>query len=109
MKQLWQCDTLIWSCTPPTLKEVSSQSYADTFAVQDVCLLMIEVSSVRCFVSEPCQSLAVPRNRNPMVEAFGNSGWAQGSEGKVSYCDIGSLRWCWLLLATVCGVTLDIA
>lgn len=70
---------------------------------------MIEVSSVRCFVSEPCQSLAVPRNRNPMVEAFGNSGWAQGSEGKVSYCDIGSLRWCWLLLATVCGVTLDIA
>ena len=56
---------------------------SETYAVQDIGLIVDHIRASCGFTAIPEDSLAVLHNKNRMAHAFGRSGWVHGSKGEV--------------------------
>ena len=58
-------------------------SKSDTYAVQDIDMVVDHLRELYQFTNDPEETLAVLHNKNRLVHAFCRSGWIQDTEGMV--------------------------
>ena len=58
-------------------------SQTDTYAVQDIGMVVDHLRELYHFTNDPEETLAVLRNKNRLVHTFCRSGWIQDTEGMV--------------------------
>ena len=56
---------------------------SDTYAVQDIGMVVDHLRGIYTFTNDPEETLAVLHNKNRLVHAFCRSGWIQDTEGEV--------------------------
>ena len=56
---------------------------SDTYAVQDIGMVVDHLRGIFTFTNNPEETLAVLQNKNRLVHAFCRSGWIQDTEGEV--------------------------
>ena len=56
---------------------------SDTYAVQDIGMVVDHLRGIFTFTNNPEETLAVLHNKNRLVHAFCRSGWIQDTEGEV--------------------------